>query len=58
MPKASRRREKYFRKSATRAVERGAAHVPGARVVENPVALARAVADLAGIPPQRGKRES
>jgi trehalose 6-phosphate phosphatase len=27
----------------------GAAHVPGARVVENPVALARAVADLAGI---------
>lgn len=26
-----------------------AAHVPGARVVENPVALARAVADLAGI---------
>ena len=32
-----------------------AARVPGARVVENPVALARAVADLAGIPPQRGK---
>ena len=31
----------------------GAARVPGARVVENPVALARAVADLAGIPPQR-----
>jgi len=28
-----------------------AARVPGARVVENPVALARAVADLAGIPP-------
>jgi trehalose 6-phosphate phosphatase len=36
----------------------GAARVPGARVVENPVALARAVADLAGIPPQRGKRKS
>ena len=33
----------------------GAAHVPGARVVENPVALARAVADLAGIAPHRGK---
>jgi trehalose 6-phosphate phosphatase len=35
----------------------GAIRVPGARVVENPVALARAVADLAGIPPQRGTRE-
>ena len=34
----------------------GAAHVPGARVVENPVALARAVADLAGIALHRGKR--
>jgi len=34
----------------------GAAHVPGARVVENPVALARAVADLAGIALYRGKR--
>ena len=32
-----------------------AAHVPGARVVENPVALARAVADLAGITPHQGK---
>ena len=32
-----------------------AAHVPGARVVENPVALARAVADLAGIAPHQGK---
>lgn len=34
----------------------GAARAPGARVVENPVALARAVASLAGLPPQRGKR--
>jgi trehalose 6-phosphate phosphatase len=32
-----------------------AAHVPGARVVENPVALARAVAALAGIAPDLGK---
>jgi trehalose 6-phosphate phosphatase len=32
-----------------------AAHVPGARVVEHPVALARAVADLAGIAPHLGK---
>jgi len=31
----------------------GAARPPGARVVENPVALARAVASLAGIDPQR-----
>jgi len=36
----------------------GAARVPGARVVENPVALARAVADLAGIPPQWSKGKS
>jgi trehalose 6-phosphate phosphatase len=33
----------------------GAVRVPGAKVVENPVALARAVADLAGIDLQRGK---
>ena len=33
-----------------------AAHVHGARVVENPVALARAVADLAGIPPLPGRK--
>lgn len=33
----------------------GAARVRGAKVVENPVALARAVANLAGIPPHRGK---
>jgi trehalose 6-phosphate phosphatase len=33
----------------------GATRVPGARVVENPVALARAVGALAGIPLQRGK---
>jgi trehalose 6-phosphate phosphatase len=33
----------------------GAARVPGARVVENPVALARAVGALAEIPPPRGK---
>jgi trehalose-6-phosphatase len=33
-----------------------AAYVPGARVVENPIALARAVADLAGIALQPGKR--
>ena len=33
----------------------GAARVPGARVVENPVALARAVEALADIPPQRSK---
>jgi trehalose 6-phosphate phosphatase len=32
-----------------------AAHVPGARVVEHPVALARAVADLAGIVPHLGR---
>jgi len=32
-----------------------AAHVPGAKVVENPVALARAVAELAGIPLHPGK---
>jgi trehalose 6-phosphate phosphatase len=31
----------------------GAARVPGARVVENPVALARAVAALAGLAPHR-----
>jgi len=36
----------------------GAAHVPGARVVENPVALARAVADLAGIALYPGKRNA
>jgi len=36
----------------------GAAHAPGARVVENPVALARAVGALAGIPRQREKRTS
>jgi trehalose-phosphatase len=35
----------------------GAARVPGARVVENPVALARGVANLAGIAPNRGKGE-
>ena len=35
-----------------------AAHVPGARVVENPVALARAVADLAGIALHPGKRNA
>ena len=34
------------------------AHVPGARVVEHPVALARAVADLAGIAPHLGKRNA
>jgi len=33
----------------------GAVRVPGARVVENPVALARAVGALAGIAPHRGK---
>ena len=33
----------------------GAARVPGARVVENPAALARAVGALAGIAPHRGK---
>jgi trehalose 6-phosphate phosphatase len=33
----------------------GAASVPGARIVENPVALARAVGALAGIPPHQGK---
>jgi hypothetical protein len=33
----------------------GAARAPGARVVENPAALARAVAELAGIDPQRKK---
>jgi len=32
-----------------------AVRVPGARVVENPVALARAVANLAGVAPQGGK---
>jgi trehalose-phosphatase len=32
-----------------------AAHVPGAKVVENPATLARAVAELAGIDLQRGK---
>ena len=36
----------------------GAARVPGARVVENPVALARAVGALAEIPPRRGKGKS
>lgn len=36
----------------------GAAHVRGARVVANPVGLARAVADLAGIPPHMGKKTS
>ena len=35
-----------------------AARVPGARVVENPVALARAVGALAEIPPPRGKGKS
>jgi len=35
-----------------------AAYVPGAKVVESPVALARAVADLAGIPLQHGKRNN
>jgi len=35
----------------------GAARVPGARIVENPVALARGVANLAGIAPNRGKGE-
>jgi len=35
----------------------GAARVPGVRVVENPVALARGVANLAGIAPTRGKGE-
>ena len=35
-----------------------AARVPGARVVENPVALARAVAELAGIPLHPGKRNA
>jgi len=34
----------------------GAAHVPGARIVENPVALARAVGALAGIPPHHPHR--
>jgi len=34
----------------------GAARVPGARVVENPVALARAVGALAGIPPRHPPR--
>jgi hypothetical protein len=33
----------------------GVARVPGARIVENPVALARAVGALAGIPPRQGK---
>jgi trehalose 6-phosphate phosphatase len=33
----------------------GVARVPGARIVENPVALARAVGALAGIPPHHGK---
>jgi trehalose-6-phosphatase len=32
-----------------------AVRVPGARVVENPATLARAVADLAGIPLHPGK---
>jgi trehalose-phosphatase len=36
----------------------GAARVPGANVVENPVALAQAVADLAGIALQGGKGKS
>lgn len=36
----------------------GAARVPGTRVVENPVALARAVGALAEIPPRRGKGKS
>ena len=35
----------------------GAARVPGARLVENPVALARGVADLAGIALNRAKGE-
>jgi len=35
-----------------------AAYVPGARVVENPVALARAVADLAGFALHPGKRNA
>jgi len=35
----------------------GAARIPGARIVENPVALARAVADLAGIAVQGGKEK-
>jgi len=36
----------------------GAARVPGARVVENPVALARVVAELAGIVLQGGKEKA
>jgi trehalose-phosphatase len=36
----------------------GGARVPGAKVVENPVALARAVGALAHIPPPRGKGKS
>jgi len=36
----------------------GAARVPGAKVVEHPVALARAIGALAGVPPQRGKGKS
>jgi len=33
----------------------GVARVPGARIVENPVALVRAVGALAGVPPHQGK---
>jgi len=40
-----------LRKGGTAFSVGSAARVPGGRIVENPVALARAVASLAGIPP-------